>query len=446
MPTTINASEEPTRASTLPALAKAIEAFFRSLVSSPSPEYKLARLALISVAILGAGKHLQLAILPLFTDAAYIRDFVQEYSMARAYFLGVSPYLPISELVTLIGGPAGHLMNHPTPHPPTAAILVLPLAVLPYKAAAALWFFLQLGCLVFIAKRLRGPTTLILIAMLASRPVSAELKMGQLQLPIAVLLIVCLQLLREDRQAAAGIMLGLCLGLKLWGVPLLVYCLFKRMWRCLGYSTAVFVSLHFVFAALFGMPDLLSYYRTIVPTVTDIYLVSPANRSLWTLGWRLFSGMEPIWFVQYGIRPLVSAPHLSYPFSLFVVAAVTLFYFRRLLRLANRNHGLYCCIAVSLLLTPITWDFAAVVLLSILADVRREDLSLSSGERLAAIALLTGLFFGDYLDFGPLLGNARYLPFALGCLGLVPTAIYAAFAYHVLLIAESRERIGRGDS
>ena len=82
------------------------------------------------------------------TAAAQLRgegppiDLVQDYVGARKLVLGGDPYLRLTQAFASVGitWPA----DHRSTHPPTAFVLVLPVAWLPWKAAAAAWGVLML--------------------------------------------------------------------------------------------------------------------------------------------------------------------------------------------------------------------------------------------------------------------------------------------------------------
>jgi hypothetical protein len=73
----------------------------------------------------------------------YLKDFMQEYLLAKAALGGVNPYLPLPALARqFISPPPVIALDHPTPHPPPVAVLSLPLAVFllvkrRWRAAAA---------------------------------------------------------------------------------------------------------------------------------------------------------------------------------------------------------------------------------------------------------------------------------------------------------------------
>ena len=69
----------------------------------------------------------------------YRKDFRQEYCLARALLDGSPLYESVAEQARRYIGSDPTPLPVPTPHPPSAAILFVPLALLPYPAATAAW-------------------------------------------------------------------------------------------------------------------------------------------------------------------------------------------------------------------------------------------------------------------------------------------------------------------
>jgi hypothetical protein len=113
----------------------------------------------------------------------FARDFLQDYLIGKALLVGSEPYLTVERLVqehlpaASRGG--GLLFPHPTPHPPSCAVLFAPLARLDYSTA--MWVFLSLNILAVTWACVRIPSALgsnrpasdgrlLLLAVAASQP------------------------------------------------------------------------------------------------------------------------------------------------------------------------------------------------------------------------------------------------------------------------------------
>jgi hypothetical protein len=85
------------------------------------------------------------------TAAAQLRgegppiDLVQDYVGARRLVLDGDPYVRLTQAFASVG--ISWRADHRSTHPPTAFMLVLPVAWLPWNAAAAVWAVLMLGAI-----------------------------------------------------------------------------------------------------------------------------------------------------------------------------------------------------------------------------------------------------------------------------------------------------------
>src|ERR671931_378187 len=109
----------------------------------------------------------------LRTAAAQLRgsgppvDLVQDYAGARDVARDREAYPVLTRAYASVGlkWPAGHRSTHP----PTAFLLVLPVAWLPWKAAAAVWMVLMLAALAAAYWALGAPPALLLLPFLLLR-------------------------------------------------------------------------------------------------------------------------------------------------------------------------------------------------------------------------------------------------------------------------------------
>jgi hypothetical protein len=124
-------------------------------------------------------------------DIYRTKDILQEWLLAKAIVTGTDPYLPTQELAERFLAVTVLVQNgsHPTPHPPTAGLLFLPLALFEYRTAVQIWLILELGFLIMglylILRNMKAarPWLLALALMLvclAWGPVADDLALGQL--------------------------------------------------------------------------------------------------------------------------------------------------------------------------------------------------------------------------------------------------------------------------
>ncbi|MDA8219581.1 MAG: glycosyltransferase family 87 protein [Dehalococcoidales bacterium] len=305
------------------------------------------------------------AVVSLFPPYVYLKDFIQEYLLARALLSGVDPYLQLPALTTLFLGPLPNLVfPHPSPHPPPVAVLCLPFALLDYRQAALLWMILQLTCL-FAAFRLlagmwyvrRGIAVAGVAALLTLgwAPVLADVLVGQMGIILLLLASLAWRELRLRKQVRAGLLIGGMLSLKLLGWPLVVLLLIRREWRASLAAVSAWLGFNGIAALLVGFDVVVRYYTEVGSAVFALYRAHERNISLWSVGWRLFDGTGSPVVAGLTAPPLfastVLAQLVSYGLpALFSVGGLALT--ARTRRLDTAFSILLC---VSILVSPIAW-------------------------------------------------------------------------------------------
>jgi hypothetical protein len=182
----------------------------------------------------------------------------------------------------------------PFAYPPTFLLLVWPFAQLPLSVAYPLWTGLSCGLFFYAAAHLIRP--IYATAVLAICPVvffSAEL--GQTSLLVGAAMIGA-WLMRDNRPALAGVLLGLAACIKPQAV-LLAPIVFWGRWRTLAWMIAVGAAL--VAASLvFGWrrwaewPHALAAFRALVPATDRINPSALIAAPLWVAsGWAAIVGV-----------------------------------------------------------------------------------------------------------------------------------------------------------
>lgn len=161
-----------------------------------------------------------------------VNDFSVYYTAARAVLDGIDPYS--------VEGPNGR----PFRYPPGFAVLLAPLAVLPFPVAAVLWTALGFAavlaslwlCLDLLGLS-RGPAAWMVggLALLCSgRMLDSELGNGQANHWVLLGLAACAWLCARGRSALGGVALSLAIVAKVTPLLLAVYLVGKREWRALA--------------------------------------------------------------------------------------------------------------------------------------------------------------------------------------------------------------------
>lgn len=147
------------------------------------------------------------------------------------------------------------LWSPPFAYPPFFAVLLRPLAGLPYTEAAWIWIaldtvfvLLSVGLLLSLAgwsiKSMAGWCTVLLVLIFYA-PAHEVIFLGQIGPPILFLTVAALVLLRRGgawRDGLAGALLGLAVGIKIFPAVLLIYLLLRRRWAAVAGGAAAFVT------------------------------------------------------------------------------------------------------------------------------------------------------------------------------------------------------------
>jgi hypothetical protein len=166
----------------------------------------------------------------------YRADFAQDYTAARALVTGGDVYEPLTVAFARIG--LEWDVQAATTHPPTAGLVALPVAWLPWPLALTVWAWAMLGAIVAAAWAVADDLPAALVAgpvLLFWPPLGWSIG----QLTVLLLLGQCLAWRWRDRPALAGSMIALATLPKWWTGILLVPFLLHRDWGVLRGFVAV---------------------------------------------------------------------------------------------------------------------------------------------------------------------------------------------------------------
>jgi hypothetical protein len=308
------------------------------------------------------------------------KDFAQEYLLARAIRDGVDPYLPIQVLGGRFVDITGYFDKpHPTPHPPTVGLLALPLGLLSYAAAVRVWFAFEVGCLLAslgmlvqasrIPIRLRSVPLVALVFVLWP-PLKLEIGLGQLMLPLLLVLSGAQLALLRQRTPLGGGLLGLSLLIKPIAWPWLIVLAWRRDWRALTAATVVVIAGGALSIAVIGVEHTRDYVFRVLPMMSAAFFNEVTNISLWTV-----------------------APRLGWPALSLVLPGGVLLVAAWWTRGRAFAAGLAMMTVVSLLVSPITWYFYVVLavlpLTFVLGSVWRRGLARRDLAAVVAVFALT---------------------------------------------------------
>jgi len=241
----------------------------------------------------------------------------------------------------------------PFTYPPFAGLVMIPVALLPWSLAVALWTIASIAslaviwrlCLTELPADRRGRVhsavlTAVVAVSLLLEPVRETLGYGQINLMLCAL--VMYDMLAARHVGSRGVWVGLAAGLKLTPLVFLGLLLVTRQWRALINAVAGFaatVLLGFVFAPRAAV----DYWTSLVFDPSRIGGLFFAGNQSWNGFLTRITGH------LHGGGPLWAVGAL-------VLAAGGLWLSRTLWRHADRLAGLSVCALIGLLCSPVSWS------------------------------------------------------------------------------------------
>jgi len=196
----------------------------------------------------------------------------------------------IVQAETLFREADGHLQFK---YSPAAALFFAPLALLPYEAAKAVWYVLELAFLagIFLLSYRMLPTAarkakpiLIWTFLIELKFLARELELGQVNLFILFILILMLHFLLKGKEIRAGLLWGSSLFFKPYALVFFPYFLIKKKFRPVSAGIAVLVAGLALPAVFYGFRGNLAVLREWPATLsksTAGLLASYDNASLY---------------------------------------------------------------------------------------------------------------------------------------------------------------------
>lgn len=327
-------------------------------------------LLLFSVLILGVMR-LATTIGVLGSDLIYKKDVLQEYLASKAVLDGIDPYTSLDELAARYIGPITYL-PHPMPYPPPSILLSLPFGLLDVKSATIAWFLVEVVCIVFVAymtlKLLRTKASAVNILLtslilFAWHPFWEDLLYGQLSILVLTLLVFAFYLRQKGENFWAGIVLGLPIAIKLFGWLLLIFFILKKNWKLVIGSGITIAVTNIAAGIIVGFDHVFNYYLNAITEFSDYYHSFAYNYSLWTIGWRFFSGTESNVLQGINAPPLIESPTAAGITSIVLPLLYIIIGLSWALKAKETNTALAILVCVSVLVNPIVWVHYFVILL-----------------------------------------------------------------------------------
>jgi len=309
------------------------------------------------------------------TPVPHQEDFGAYYLAARALAADESPF--DRDIAAQLADAAGVTSHSPYIYPPLLAVILRPLAVFPYRIAAAAWFVMSavalvaalwlLGRVVQLPWRVYG---WVCAAAFFLPAVHHTLQHGQISHFLLLLVVAS----ATSAGSESAVWVGLASALKLFpGTIAAAYALSGRMTSLLAMAgSAVLLTVAGALAAPSATAD---FVRRVGPQLAAERRLAPNNQSVFAVLARWF---ETHWFVT----PIVDAPALGLYLSYAGVAGVACISIRALWRIRRVEDPLVDIARISLVLTatlivsPIVWDHYYVLLLlpgAVLYRIARDE-------------------------------------------------------------------------
>lgn len=299
-----------------------------------------------------------------------IPDFVQEWYSARLWWEGRQPYSSMRgarELLPLPPGDVGWALEW-NAHPPGAVLVALPFGRLEFAAALVLWNLASIAALAWsvaaVVSRLgcRIPGWAVApaaTALVLSAPFWTQVTHGQLNLVLLPLVVGAWTADRAGRPVTAGALVGAAALIKLFPAYLLVYFAVTGRWRAAGAGAFAIAAGVIVTSAVLGFDVWPTYLRDVLPN-TQHFASASSNASL--PGWwlKLFDSAMP--WPPFRPWPVVRSHGIAVSGALLSAGAVTALLGWRS-RAVTPDRGFCAAVVAMLLVSPVTWEHAFLLLL-----------------------------------------------------------------------------------
>lgn len=293
------------------------------------------------------------------------RDWSQDYISGKAVLADRNPW----EMLDTLSEDILHLEAHRAyrnPHPPLAVLIAIPFCFSSYATGGILWLIIEVAALIasltLIGRILGHPNPSLfgaatVLCLTVWPPLFTDLANGQYQCFVLLLLLLVWRSLRKQSDFAAGLWLGVAIALKLAGLLILPWAIYRRKWKLVIAAGLSWIACHLAAAAVIGWKWCLFYYTDVAATLNKPFLTGDRNFSIYAVGQRAFRDTSNFNGQAYTGSALINAPHLAGITSVLLMLAFITLILWRAGKLKSLDAQMAILIMASAICLPVTWDY-----------------------------------------------------------------------------------------
>lgn len=255
---------------------------------------------------------------------------------------------------------------------PTTCLIFVPFAFLPFKTSALLWTALTVICYfwmgIIILREykisLTFPWQSFLVGLALSwYPFLTHISVGQVNIPISLLIILAWAWLRKKQDLGAGFLLGIACFIKLFPGLFLVYLFLRKKWKALICMIITILAGFILTGLITGFNEIFYFFTKVVTQDSSMWIAYPFNLSLQSVIQILFLGSTHV-------IPLIHSQLIAAIFVFIIDSGLLVLVIWQILKLPSTPLGddlaYNTVIIVMLLISPIIWQHIYPSLLIIL--------------------------------------------------------------------------------
>ena len=318
----------------------------------PSTKFMNILLIFVGSLLIMVGLYRLISLLPYVSDPN--ADYYTYYHSAELIIAGKSIY-------------SWHNMQSPT-----TCLIFVPFALLPLRVSALLWTvftiicYFWMGIIILRAYKisLSVPWGILLFGLALSwYPFLIHISVGQLNIPISLLIILAWAWLRKKQDLGAGFLLGIACFIKLFPGIFLVYLLLRRKWKALICMIITILGGFILTGLITGFKEIFYFFSKVVTQDSSIWIAYPFNLSLGSTIQILFLGSSQV-------IPIIHSKLIATILLFLIDFGLLVLLICQIIKLPVNPLGddlaYNTVIIVMLLLSPITWQHIYPILLIIL--------------------------------------------------------------------------------